>query len=320
MGRKKLNKPKLPWKMQQFIKAPWASTLRAERICKDFELSEEFMDKYDRYLNWNKICFYQKMSEEFIEKHLHRLNSLNIKTLIDRELVNEGFIRKHIDIIGWRNLSSSRAPFSLNFLREFKDMIDWDYYFYSHTVDQNFVEEFKDVTDWSSIVGKTKMSEEFIEKYRVEMGNSHYSFWDGICQYQKLSEAFMDKWDRYIDWQIVSYSQQLSEPFIEKHADKLNWKYIVVKQKMSEDFIINHTKYFTKFNSYDWAKVIKYNKVSRKFLRRYKKQFDWINLKWTLDRIENLKKANKDYKNEEFLTKLDYNFVLKMMEEMKEKN
>jgi len=37
-------------------------------ICKNYILTEEFIEKYDKYLSWPFISEYQKLSEDFIRK------------------------------------------------------------------------------------------------------------------------------------------------------------------------------------------------------------------------------------------------------------
>ena len=68
MGRKKSDKPKLSWRMQQFIKNPYASYLRARRISLEPGLSEDFMREYADHLDWRRLSEVQQMSEEFIEE------------------------------------------------------------------------------------------------------------------------------------------------------------------------------------------------------------------------------------------------------------
>ena len=40
----------------------------------------------------------------------------------------------------------------------------------------------------------------------------------------------------YIDWQIISANQKLSESFIEKYEKKLNWYWLSYYQELSKEF------------------------------------------------------------------------------------
>jgi len=61
--------------------------------------------------------------------------------------------------------------------------------------------------------------------------------WEEISKYQKLSEAFIEKYADKVDWTLISKYQKLSEPFIEKYADKVDWGEISEYQELSEPFI-----------------------------------------------------------------------------------
>ena len=60
--------------------------------------------------------------------------------------------------------------------------------------------------------------------------------WKNISWHQKLTEAFIEKYQDQINWRSISCYQKLSESFIEKFQNKVEWVYISHFQKLSESF------------------------------------------------------------------------------------
>lgn len=50
--------------------------------------------------------------------------------------------------------------------------------------------------------------------------------WNFICEYEKLSETFIEIHYNKVNWEFISMYQKLSDEFIEKHSNKVNWVYI----------------------------------------------------------------------------------------------
>ena len=71
--------------------------------------------------------------------------------------------------------------------------------------------------DWYNISGYQKLSEAFIEKYKDKVD------WSGISRYQKLSMHFITKYKDKVDWSGISCYRKLSEAFIEKYQDTVDW-------------------------------------------------------------------------------------------------
>ena len=109
--------------------------------------------------------------------------------------------------------------------------------------------EYLKYLDWILICEYQKLSEPFIEKHSDKV------HWNLISRYQKLSEQFIEKHSDKLDWKLISKFQTLSEQFIEKHIEKLNREFIIIFQDLSETFnyyMINKKKIeFTKSDNND---------------------------------------------------------------------
>jgi hypothetical protein len=66
-------------------------------------------------------------------------------------------------------------------------------------------------------------------------------------------------------WYNISRKENLSEDFINKYSKKLDWFCILARREFSEEFILNHIKYF---NVLDWMLLSLTHKLSLSFIKQ----------------------------------------------------
>ena len=105
-------------KYQKFIE--W------ERLSEQQSLSEEFIERYKKHLNWHDVCEYQILSEEFIRKHVNDFDTKCWYNIAgnDKNILSEKFIREFSEFWNW-NLIGQDQIINKNMLREFGDKITW---------------------------------------------------------------------------------------------------------------------------------------------------------------------------------------------------
>jgi len=81
---------------------------------------------------------------------------------------------------------------------------------------ENFIREFKDKLDWTNISYHQKISEDFIRKFTGRIN------WYHISSSQNLSEDFIREFQDKLYWTTLSINQILSEDFIREFKHKLN--------------------------------------------------------------------------------------------------
>jgi len=126
----------------------------------------------------------------------------NLKTL----LICRGLCKKILKIannvikttshINWIKISTKKNTLSVDFIREFKDKVDWKTICINQTLSEDFIREFKDKVDW-------------------------YGNWYKISMHQTLSEDFIREFQDKVYWNYISCYQTLSEDFIREFKDKL---------------------------------------------------------------------------------------------------
>jgi len=108
---------------QEYLKGWWGF------VSQQVKLSEDFMIKYQDYLDWHLITNSQPLTEEFIRKMIHKINW---DMLSYWHNISEDFIREFQEKLNWEIMLECRI-FSKEFEEEFKDKInfnvkkDWDF-------------------------------------------------------------------------------------------------------------------------------------------------------------------------------------------------
>lgn len=97
--------------------------------------------------------------------------------------------------------------------------------------------------------------------------------WRFLCQYSKLSEDFIDRFNDKVQWRLISSNQKLSEEFMRKWANKINWKRISSSQVLSIDFIREYK------DKLDWKHISSCQHLSERFIKEFVDYFDPIYLR-----------------------------------------
>lgn len=116
------------------------------------------------------------------------------------------------------------------------------------TLSEDFMREFKDKLEWHYIVQYQKLSEDFIREMKDYLNSLEFSedIWSSISFCQELSEDFMREMKDYLVWERLVSSQHMSECFMEEMNEYFNagevnctgWSSISQYRPLSKDFII----------------------------------------------------------------------------------
>lgn len=147
----------------------------------DYDLPEEFMEKYKDKLDWVRISKTQDLSSEFIFQNkdlinftylsvsnYFKLNDNDIKDLIDDcDDNNNDYSKKTKFAINWSTISL-REDLSIDFIRKFKDYLVWSYLSVNCDFTEDQLVEFFDYIDWEKAVMCQNYSDDFKEKYNLD--------------------------------------------------------------------------------------------------------------------------------------------------------
>ena len=108
------------------------------QVCRNSQMSEDLMEILYEYLDYEAICEYQNLSVRFIEDHLNDLK-LYMTTICDNQVLSQDFMREYKDIVDWSAISRSQR-LSESFMEEMKDYIDWTWASYKQKMSAHFIE------------------------------------------------------------------------------------------------------------------------------------------------------------------------------------
>jgi hypothetical protein len=189
----------------------------------------------------------------------------------------------------------------INFIRRFKDKINWNTLCETQNPTAEFLEEFAQYVDWNCILSIHKLNEDIINKhYKIITHKHKYSLyehqtlseeflrdhiddleWGAVSQYQKLSEEFIFEFADKIKFGNVSYAQTLSENVIRKFQDRISWANISKQQILSEDFMREFE------DNLNWSYISRYQVFSEEFMLEF---IDKLDFNIIVSRIINFQK------------------------------
>ena len=103
-----------------------------------------------------------------------------------------------------------------DFIREFKDEVDWEYISEYQKLSGKFIREFQDEVDWCCVSYRQKLTENFIRKFKNKVS------WFWVSRFQKLTEDFIREFQNDVDWGNISEYQKVSKKFLKEFNLKSN--------------------------------------------------------------------------------------------------
>lgn len=126
--------------------------------------------------------------------------------------------------INWNSLSGN-SHINIQFVREFKDRLDWSLITSNKNLidieDENVVDEFIHLLDWSYLSKNMHLTTERLVKYKNKLN------WEHVNQrfsYNDLDISHIDSIQEYIDWTKLSgASIVFTEKFLHAYRAKIDW-------------------------------------------------------------------------------------------------
>jgi hypothetical protein len=276
--------------LDKFNELSWSAISASQR------LSEDFVERHQDKINFDKVFTFYNLEESFIRKYSDRVstarilatqklsinyldeivNSQNIATMILTQRLNAGFINKHIDKvkeyydtcddnnvlkIWYRILDEQKV--GTKFIEKYAEYFDekcWNVLSEKQRMSQSFMIKNMDKVRLDRIRGNVKLDIDFIDNYGDILN------WDNIVRYQTLNTEIIDK---YADDLVKHYyslvrKYKLSEEFIEKSCHQpYTWGHTCASQDLSETFMDKHAEHLK------WDIVSRHQKMSIGFIAKY---------------------------------------------------
>jgi len=261
-------------------------------VKKDYLNDKERLAVFDRFFAeeanhkfWNYANEFNQLSIEFVEYFMEFLPTKYWKTqarkLIRHDL-DEKFADHFADKIYWPLASKEMTKLRQvdeELIRKYDKYWDW-IQISKARLSETLIDDYTNYVSWTEVSMHSKLSENFIRKHDKDVN------WDKISEWQRdLSEKFIREYSDKVDWKAISQYQKLSESFMIEFADKVDWFYVSKSQKLSERFMHRFQ------NELDWGRLSRYQVMSEKFIRDHKDKVKW-------NSIFMYQKTSDDFKEE----------------------
>ena len=180
-------------------------------------------------------------------------------------------------------------------MEKYADYFDWTILCCNQYMSEDFIRKFFNRIDVASILSHKKLSEELIEEI---CWCCEYTEWKNVWEYQKVSEAFIEKHIKHAVWHFIPRYQKLSKEFWMKYWNKMDKEIFFEKVNLKEGEIRTYIEKAVKdkpeYEGIYWAAISEHQKMSEDFIREFASKIKWYHL------ADNKKKLHlsKEFKNE----------------------
>lgn len=125
----------------------------------------------------------------------------------------------------------NHAVLSMPLIREYwidKDF-DWED-FNPNLIDTNFLREFKDEINWSFVSEFRSFTSQEVEEFKDKIN------WRKLSCYQNIAPDILKKYDERWNYDMLGTCQKLPEDFVWKHRYEVNWRTMTTHQNFSKEF------------------------------------------------------------------------------------
>lgn len=192
------------------------------------QLSNEFIGKYFKNLNWKVLTAAKEMDDQFLWIYN---GWVDWKIASMTQKIPENLIDEHNDKLDWLAVSQYQELTEAQIYNNYWKLNIPIAIKYQKNFTAEIVRIFKPYVPWELVPIYVQIPSDIWEK-------NYYSMirWDLLCQYQVLTEDFMHSNSENLKWDLISQYQTLSEDFIRKYEDKVDWKKIGEYQTLSDSF------------------------------------------------------------------------------------
>jgi len=225
---------------------------------------------------WNYISKYQSLSDIFM---FENINVINFKNIFQFQKLSETFITNisiNLDKKHWKSISKYQT-LSEDFIRKYRNNIDWYYVSKYQKLSDKFVIEFREKLNCVKVLKHQRISPYVIKSFNF----LEYYEWKCISKYQKLTSDFIIEFYEKLHWDYISEFQIIEEHVIRKYMNLIDWNKICEHQKLSEKFMCEFRDKIV------WNHILKYEHLSEEFIFFNKDKIRIKNLR-NLNEIDDL--------------------------------
>lgn len=240
---------------------------------KDIKKVREMMRK--KNFSWKNFTKYSSISEDILYEIKNNLKKKHMTNVLDKD-----FNRK----------------FSYDFLENFKQLIEWESYYYNNYIDLHIETKYLDKYFKKKTIRNPNINCDIIDKY-IDTNKIN---WEDLTMYKLFSLENLYKYEKYLCWKYIGFQQNINLNLFERHIYEMNVEYFFGFGHDISIKFIDILFIYNMLNNIDiqlfTKKVITYTDCN-KILLKYGEFIDWeyISVKTDIILSEDIyiKHANK---------------------------
>lgn len=174
-------------------------------------------------------------------------------------------LERHKDLISWSACTRYQA-LPCWFITKYKNRIDFNELSYNKHITDDIIEMFIDDLNFNTLIKCKSLSRHSTDKFisspdmdeykKIQLLKAYkfnepllepllcyknsYKYKDVVSQYQELSESFISKHERSLNWNLINRYQSISLDFIEKHPKLIRWDELSYNKNLTNDIIYKY--------------------------------------------------------------------------------
>ena len=206
------------------------------RISQKGNLSNEFIDKYAKFIDWASLLSHQDVPMSLVHKHEDDINWTDVFSVSRWIPVNDSIGSKCMN--EYRDLSHPDKDhhYSDEFFREFKNKIEWEEITYWQLVPVEYLLKHAVDIDWEDerVLKYQQLTVDAIEEL-IDRGYIDTHNIDAIIKYQPLNDDI-----------VLRHKDVFTIINVENNAAKREYHYgLAANPGISEQFILDHAELAT---------------------------------------------------------------------------
>lgn len=238
--------------LKMYCKESW------KYISSNINLTFEFVEKYQDYLNWNVLSKSFRMDEKFMDTFKDKINWSFVSQF---QILDEKLIEKYSNLLNWDKISKYQK-LSSKFINKYKLKLNFNNLIKYQKLDEKIIRKYLIAFTFDNLTIYQKLSMEFIEEY---LDNLNFQY---LIMYQNLSMEFIEKHIDKWNFHTLSKYQKLSSEFIDKYIERFNWFNLMTKQELNEELVLKHIK------SVDGRFIVGFQNFSINFYEEVAKKYN----------------------------------------------
>lgn len=251
------------------------------KISKVKNLPKEFIHEFHKYLQWDILNLKHTIDESIVRSYMPIFINKKNRKYISKKKLSIEFMRDYKFMLDWSYVTKFN-DFTIEMIEEFKFVIDFYILTSKQIIPLHLIDEFKNERlNWVFISREYDIDLDFIDKYKDKLS------WGALSSRFANDDKFVDRFVKYVDFDVIQSFRRIDESFIYKYANHINW-FRVDPNTLSVDTVRKYRDLIR------WEYVSVYANLTDEFIIEFQNELYWTSLRERRDLSPKIKEMFKD--------------------------